>query len=124
MIVFLDPERLKSHERIDKVRLEELITDLKRKKVLRKPVVVDRKTLLILDGHHRRAAFVKLGIKKLPCFLVDYLSETVKVNFRRQDIKNKLIKEVILRKAKAGDLFPDKTTKHILSYRPVINYRL
>lgn len=124
MITFIDPGKLKIHEEIDPEKLKRLIQDLKKKKVLRKPVVVDKNTMLILDGHHRRLAFMKLGIKKLPCFMVDYKSRKVKIEFRRNSIKNKLLKEIVLQKMKSGELFPQKTTKHKLDNLPLINYGL
>lgn len=43
------------------------------------PIVVDRNSLTILDGHHRHQAAVILGLDKIPVILVDYLSEDIKI---------------------------------------------
>jgi hypothetical protein len=123
-IVNIDIAELICHEKTSKVRLDELIRQIKRDKKLKKPVVVDRKTMVILDGHHRYQAFLQLGFKKIYCYLVNYFDEEIKVNFRRPDVKNKLIKEIILQKVRKGEVFPYKTTKHLLPYRPVINKKL
>lgn len=44
------------------------------------PIIVDKDTNVILDGHHRYYAFLILKLKKIPVFYVDYKSEEVIVN--------------------------------------------
>lgn len=116
--------KLHYHEKVNRRRLKELEAKILKDGKLKKPVVVDKNTMLVLDGHHRCRIFVNLGIGKIPCQLVDYFDRNIKVNFRRQDIKNQLIKEIIITKAKKGYIFPYKTTKHLLIYRPIINFKL
>lgn len=123
-IKLIDTSKLVCHEKIDKARLDQLIGRLKKDGMLKKPVVVDRESLVILDGHHRYQAFCKLGIKKIPCFVVDYFDPKIKVNFRRKDVGNKLIKEIILLYIRLGKIFPYKTTRHIVNNRPIINSKL
>jgi ParB-like chromosome segregation protein Spo0J len=66
--------------------------------------------LIILDGHHRVKAFKLLGIKKIPCFLVDYFSENVKLFSRKKLVS--VNKKSVIENALNGKLFPYKTTKH------------
>jgi hypothetical protein len=120
-VKLIQVDKLVCHERINKKRLHVVMEDLQRTKVLHTPVVVDRKTLLILDGHHRCQAFVQLGIKEIPCLMVNYFDTDIEVTFRRIDMKQVLFKEIVLRKATEGKLFPFKTTKHRLPDRPIIN---
>ena len=121
MIEFLPVNTLICHEQIDEKRLDMLVERLQRTKILHKPVVVDRKTRVILDGHHRVRAFIQLGIEKIPCLLVNYLDKDIEVTFRRMELKQIVMKEIILKKAMDGIVFPQKTTKHRLPYRPVIH---
>ena len=79
---------------------------------------------MVLDGHHRCHVFLRLGIPTIPCYLVDYFDDKITVTFRRADIKNKLLKEIILQKVAMGEVFPNKTTKHRLLNRPVVNQKL
>lgn len=46
---------------------------------LKDPIIVDRKTLVVLDGMHRVAALERLNCKKIPCCLVDYENPAVTV---------------------------------------------
>ncbi len=123
-IKLIHVDRLVCHERTNRKRLRMIIEDLQRTKVLHKPVVVDKKTFVILDGHHRCQAFVQLGIKEIPCLLIDYFHRDIHVTFRRIDMKQMVLKEAIVQKAMEGNLFPSKTTKHRLPFRPVINVPL
>lgn len=46
---------------------------------LRNPIVVDPTRRLLIDGHHRSQALQWLGLTRLPCYTVDYLSTEVEV---------------------------------------------
>ncbi len=43
--------------------------------VLRRPLIVDEKTGVIIDGTHRYEALKSMGIRRIPVIGVDYLSE-------------------------------------------------
>lgn len=75
---WLNPLALKPHEDVIESIVVENINMLKRRcKIV--PIVVDRNSLTILDGHHRHQAAVILGLDKIPVILVDYLSEDIKI---------------------------------------------
>jgi L-serine kinase (ADP) len=120
----LEIRTLHFHEGISEVRLEKLTREIVHDGILKKPVVVDRRTRVVLDGHHRCHVFLRLGIPIIPCYLVDYFDKNIVVTFRRSDIKNKLLKEIILQNVAKGELFPHKTTKHRLLNRPIVNQKL
>ena len=48
------------------------------------PIIID-KDGVIISGHTRRLAAIKLGLKEVPCIIGDYLSETQVKAFRLAD---------------------------------------
>ncbi|MGQ4832898.1 MAG: ParB N-terminal domain-containing protein [Candidatus Asgardarchaeia archaeon] len=64
---------LKPHEELDSVELEAFISSVVSSQTFWKAALVSRESLVILDGHHRWAGLKKLGAKKMPCVLLDYL---------------------------------------------------
>ena len=69
-IKLVDLSSLISHEKINKVRLSQVIRDITTAGCIKHPVVVDKKSRVILDGHHRFNALKKLGYKKTPDFFI------------------------------------------------------
>lgn len=65
--------RLKPHEAILESRLPEIISAIKKGKLLNGTIVVSTPHYIILDGHHRVASLKKLGAKKIPAFVIPYL---------------------------------------------------
>ncbi len=102
---------LKAHEATEEASLQEVINALKEDRTLKEPIIVDAKTLVILDGHHRYEACRRLGFERIPCVLVDYDSERVEVLPRRSDIP--VSKAEVIRRGLSGALYPPKTTKHL-----------
>jgi hypothetical protein len=103
-------KQLNPHEQIIEENLKKVLTSLKVEKRLKEPVVVDKETKVILDGHHRVKAFEILGLREIPCRLVDYSSETINVTpHRNGDIS----KEEVIEKGLSDNLFPPKTSKHV-----------
>ena len=113
----VDITTLKPHEKTDKKRLKKLLSKLRREKVLRNPVVVEKETKVILDGHHRVEAFRNLKLKRIPAILVDYNDIGVKVFFRRKELLMKIIKKTIISQALKNKTFPYKTTRHYIPNR-------
>lgn len=125
-VVLIKVDKLKGHEKTNLRRLRSLMVEIVSDGCLKRPVVVDRKTLVILDGHHRHKVFKMLGLRKIPVFFVDYLGNNkVRVYLRRKELMVELIKEAVLKRALKGRLFPEKTTRHLIKNRPAkINYSL
>jgi hypothetical protein len=80
--------------------------------MLKKPILVDKNTLTILDGHHRLNVLKKLGLRKIPVVLVDYYDPHIVV--RKWGTNKILDKEKVLKIARCGKLFPPKTTQHFV----------
>lgn len=67
------------HEEIIPELLDKLVDEIKSSGKVRDPVIVDSRTLVVLDGMHRVAALRKLGCRYLPACLVDYQNPKVRV---------------------------------------------
>ncbi len=67
--------RLKEHEQIDPHRLEEIKILLLKDNFQKDPIIVDKKTLVVIDGHHRLNALRILGFSKVALQYVNYLSD-------------------------------------------------
>lgn len=103
--------RLRPHEQFTEGRLQALLQSLKGTGVLWFPILVDDTDYIILDGHHRVESFRRMGLSKILCRLVDYDSPKIKVYPRRKDIP--ITKDIVRAKARAGGVFPHKTTRHV-----------
>ncbi len=85
-----------------------------------KPIIVDKKSNVILDGHHRVFALKKLGCHKIPALALNYQSRRIDVKSRRKAYR--VSKKIVLDRALKQNLFPYKTTKHFLKKElPAIN---
>jgi len=111
-ICFIDLEALKEHEEIRPDYLEQLKNEILSDGILKMPIAVDKKTYIILDGHHRLHALKKIGCKKIPVILFDYQSPEIEVIPWRED--EKITKEMIIQTALAGRRMPPKTSKHMI----------
>ena len=104
------------HERTRSTRLRELKKEILDEGILRMPLIVDRRTGVILDGHHRYRLLQGIGAEVIPALLVDYSSKEVDVFPRR--IGYKVSKQLALDVALSGTLMPPKTTRHVLEVEP------
>ena len=100
---------LNPHEQVIEENLRKVLKSLKIEKRLKEPIVVDEETKVILDGHHRVKAYEILGLREIPCRLVDYSSDKIAVEpHQNGDIS----KEEVIEKGLSDELFPPKTSKH------------
>ena len=72
-------DELRSYERVDERRVEEIVTSLNTEGHLFNPIAADRKSRLVIDGQHRINAFRRIGQEVIPTFDADYLSPSVAV---------------------------------------------
>ncbi len=78
------------------------------------PICVERETLAVLDGHHRLAAAIQLGLTRIPCRTYDYA--TVPLASWRPEIEP--TRDEVLHRALTGRLYPPKTTRHTFTRAP------
>ena len=108
---------LKQHERIRKKHLNELLKQIQEDGFISDPIVVDKNTMIILDGHHRFNVIKKLGLSFSPVYLVNYKSKEIKVSQWREG-GEKITKELVLKAGLSGKLLRPKTSKHLIPNRP------
>jgi ParB-like nuclease domain. len=78
-ITVAEANSLHIHEEVIPDLLSQLAEKIRSDGVLRDPVIVDEKTLILLDGVHRVAAVRHLGLKYIPVCLVDYDNPNIKI---------------------------------------------
>lgn len=76
-LTIVEVDKLYIHEEIIPDMLRRLVESIRRDGVFRNPVIVDEKTLVVLDGMHRVAAAKELGLKYIPVCLVDYMNPSI-----------------------------------------------
>jgi len=78
-IHFVDIVLLKPHEELDPEESRQLIESINEKGVFYKPILADKDSFIILDGHHRWDGLKRMGVKKIPCLLLDYFDNEIKL---------------------------------------------
>ncbi len=68
----VDLENLHLHEEVIPKLVDRLAQSIVKDGVLRHPAMVDRESLVVLDGMHRVAALRRIGCHRMPVCLVDY----------------------------------------------------
>jgi len=111
-LCFLPIEVLRMHEEISNEHLDLLYREILRDGVLKKPLLVENKYLIILDGHHRYVVLRKIGARIAPVFLVDYSSPDVEVYSWREDWR--VTKEMVIEAGLKEKKLPFKTSRHIV----------
>jgi S-sulfo-L-cysteine synthase (O-acetyl-L-serine-dependent) len=111
--------KLKAHERINKKNYVRLLREIKLNGVV-KPIIIDAESYVILDGHHRAGILKALGYRAIPAFLIDYMSQKVKVYPRRENYP--VDKDLVVKRGLSGKLFPPKTTRHV--FKGLKNYKI
>ena len=85
--------------------------------MLRRPILVAEDSLVILDGHHRYFALKALGCTRVPAYVVDYASDSIRLTTWPGSPVEGVTKAEVIDRARAGRPFPAKTTRHRLSVR-------
>ena len=108
----INPNKLNPIEDFIPERLDWLIKKIIDDKEWSTPIAIAKEHNLVMDGHHRLQASIRLGLKKVPCFVFSYkdivpysLREDIEVN------SDKIIENFLLSK-----IYPNKTAKHDLSF--------
>ena len=97
-------------------RVEWLKNVILQEKVWCVPLILEKKSLALMDGHHRLNVAKIIGLKRVPAILLDYYEDNVIVNSWREDIH--IDREIVLRYIRDGKVFPHKTTRHFISPTP------
>ena len=103
---------LRAHELPEKSRVGELEVDMRKRGALLKPIVVDRGTKVILDGHCRCGALKRIGCSKVAVKFVDYNSGSIHVE--RWD-GGEMTKNEVIDAGLNENLMMPKTSKHMVT---------
>lgn len=113
---------LRLHEENIPELLEQLAKSIKKDGYVKHPIMVDEKSLVVLDGMHRVAALKKLGCRRIPVCLVDYESPAVKVCSWYRTIKGAKPLELILAQAEQArsTLQQTKELENTIGVSPIV----
>jgi ParB-like chromosome segregation protein Spo0J len=109
IIELIPIERILPNEEHDEARLLEVLDSMTRSGRWTVPIVLERASLAVMDGHHRLAAARRLSLPRVPCVLLDYAQ--VDVQARRPEFR--VDAAHIVARSLARNLYPPKTTRHI-----------
>ncbi len=79
-IAIVNIDELFLHEETIPHSLRSLVDDIESSEILKSPIIVDRSSLIVLDGMHRVKALQILGCKFICVCLVDYLIPEIRVD--------------------------------------------
>jgi hypothetical protein len=108
-IELIDPKRLRHIEGFSKKRALWLRRKIEAEGIWTKPLAIDRKHLLVMDGQHRMEVGLALALRHVPCQLFDY--EQVEV-WSLRPTTHEVTVATIIERSLAGDIYPYKTAKH------------
>ena len=103
-------ELLKPIEEFSQIRITHMKEKLIKKGFWIRPICIEEKYWLILDGHHRYNVAKQLDYKYLPCEFFDYNDENLVVWSLRKDCI--VTKKLVIEKSLNGNIYPYKTAKH------------
>ncbi len=63
------------HEKVNYYKVKIILNNIKRTNILFKPIIIDKKHNIIIDGHHRYHALMLLGVKHIPVIVADYSTD-------------------------------------------------
>ncbi len=106
--------KLRPHEAVEPNRLRRLLAAIRADGFLRRPIVVEDEFYVILDGHHRYEALRRLGCTKVPVYLVHYEDPAIRLTTWPAAGVRSVTKAEVRSRGTRGDLFPPKTTRHLL----------
>jgi hypothetical protein len=112
-IVLMPPERLLPHERHDPDRVRTIAAEMQERGCWIKPLLVERRHLIILDGHHRWQAAKALRLAVVPLVLIGYEDPRLTLSAWRET--ESWTPQDVIACALSGRLCPIKTTRHVLS---------
>jgi hypothetical protein len=112
VIRLINLKDLKEHEEVNLNRLRRLKNKIKKEMMFKKPIAVDKKTNIIIDGHARFNSLKELGYSKIPAYAINYNSPKILVKNWKGN--KKLTKKDILVAGLKGKKLPPKTSKNMI----------
>ena len=107
---------LRPHEEVKPRNVDTLHEMTLRWSAYTKPLLVDRESGTILDGHHRHQVGIRIGLSRLPVIKVDYLEDDgIELDLWPASALESLTKQQVIDMALSGDVYPPKTSRHRFS---------
>ena len=117
-------DNLLPHEETIPDRLQEMRGKLEKQGFFHKPILIDKTTKTILDGHHKYRASIELNLNLIPVIEVEYLNnDSIKLELWPWSDFSNVSKQDVLNWAQSRRLYPPKTTKHIVDF-PIPRIRI
>jgi hypothetical protein len=105
---FVRADAILPNERYYPEHAASLAETIQREQLWRIPIVLECNSMAVMDGHHRLQAALQLKLACVPFLLLDY--DDVEVSATREGYL--VTPQEIVRRAKAQNLYPPKTTRH------------
>ena len=107
---------LRPDEKVNPLNFDTLHEMTLRWSAYTKPLLVDRESGTILDGHHRHQVGIRIGLSRLPVIKVDYLEdESIELDIWPASTLESLTKQQVIDMALSENVFPPKTSRHRFS---------
>ena len=102
------------HEKVSKKRIDQLNNYISNNhpEIILPSILICNKSNVIIDGHHRFHVLKLLNIDLIPVSLIDYNSDLILTNE-----ENSLSKKEIIDSAKDKNIFPPRTSKHVVNFK-------
>jgi len=115
-------EELRAIEMVFPHHLENLKRMIEADGKIRKPIIVDDKYNIVLDGSHRHIYMVLGNYKYIPVQYVNYEDPNIRVGSHLKhrfldDGNIKVTKEEVIYRGLTGILYPPRTTRHFFPFR-------
>ena len=109
-------EVLRPHEQIIERKVDQLERMTHRWNAYTKPLLLDRTTGTILDGHHRYHVAQRIDLQCVPCVLINYLEDdSIGLDLWPDTGRGSNTEQDVVDAALSGELMPPKTSRHRLS---------
>lgn len=79
-VEIVEIKSLLPHEDINTKRLTRTLKAIKSEEGLIKPIIIDGRKGIVIDGHHRLKALMLLGVRYIPVVVADYYKDVVDIN--------------------------------------------
>lgn len=109
-MVLLGPRQLFPTEDFIEERVLQVSRDIICEGYWREPILVERTSMVIMDGHHRREFALRHSLVWVPCLLLDY-SE---VELRSWRAGVDVCPEDVIARGLQRRPYPPKTTRHVV----------
>jgi hypothetical protein len=113
-VLLLPPGLLRPTEEFSPDRLDALTAEILASGQWPFPILVERSSLVVMDGHHRREFALRQALRRVPCLMLDY--RDVELESRRPGIG--VTPDEVIARGLAGRPFPPKSTRHTLRSAP------